>query len=90
MGMEMSKEEQEKVDEIVHAASNGDFDVVKENLIEMNGKDSSGDTPLHVSALNGHLNIVSVYLSLIACILYPIMFLIFYLFERCNNCQNEK
>jgi hypothetical protein len=66
MGMEVSKEEQIDIDEFVEYASNGNLNALTSSsssqyLININGKDSSGDTSLHVSALGGHEDIVSCY-----------------------------
>lgn len=58
MGLGISKEDQQLVNEFVEAARQGDetkVDELKDQ--QLNGKNESGDTALHVAAQNGLLNI---------------------------------
>jgi len=59
MGMGVSKEEQEVINQFVQAAYDGDLNTVKELMTELNGKNEAGDTALHAAAANGHIDIVS-------------------------------
>lgn len=58
MGIGVSKEEQDIVNDFVQAAAEGDVDTVKKYMQELNGKNDAGDTALHVAASAGQLDVV--------------------------------